>query len=188
MAPTRESPWIQTYTGKKFYLLEPKPHMFDIRDIAHALSMICRFNGHIKSFYSVAEHSVYVSRIARQGMKLSALMHDAAEAYVGDMVSPLKHSLAGDEYAKVEDNLMKVMSEVFDFKYPLDPYIHLCDKVQLMAEARELLEHTPDWIPTEAQQEKYIGKYGLKPFSIPTERAEELFLTHYNIYSGLGEK
>ena len=68
--------WIQTYTGIKFDALNPKPKMIDIVDIAHALSMTCRFNGHVKNFYSVAEHSYYVSQLAPKGYKLCGLLHD----------------------------------------------------------------------------------------------------------------
>lgn len=83
-------PWIQVYSGKPFTLLSPGISDIDITDIAHALSMQCRFNGHVKAFYSVAEHSVNVSHEVPEQYALAALLHDAAEAYLGDMVSPLK--------------------------------------------------------------------------------------------------
>lgn len=79
--------WIQTFTGKQFWLLEPNPEDVDIKDIAHALSLICRYGGHSRVFYSVAEHSILVG----QKTGLHGLLHDAAEAYVGDMVRPLKY-------------------------------------------------------------------------------------------------
>lgn len=88
--------WLQTFTGKAVDLFEPRTDQMDIRDVAHALAMQCRFNGHTREFYSVAEHSV---RVAIECFKRSGglrtafvagLLHDAAEAYVGDMVQPLK--------------------------------------------------------------------------------------------------
>lgn len=89
--------WCQTFTGKKVDVFHPTPEMVDIEDIAHALSMTCRFGGHCREFYSVAEHSVLVEQIGRcvlhctvprLGMLL--LLHDAAEAYIGDIITPIK--------------------------------------------------------------------------------------------------
>src|SRR5271156_4912831 len=83
-----DSAWIQTFTGKKFYPFNPKPQDIDIRDIAHALSNICRFTGHTKRFYSVAEHSRNVAKLVPAHMKLQALLHDASEAYLCDIARP----------------------------------------------------------------------------------------------------
>lgn len=104
--------WIQTYTGRKFDLLVPTPEMVDLDDIAHSQSMTVRFTGHPKFFYSVAEHafnvSVLVENYARRiGMSavdgahvgLEALLHDAAEAYVGDMSRPLKQLLRARDWS-----------------------------------------------------------------------------------------
>ncbi|MFG0247924.1 MAG: phosphohydrolase, partial [Phycisphaeraceae bacterium JB051] len=77
--------WIQTYTGKAFYPLREDPGIIDIRDIAHALSLQCRFNGHCSDFYSVAQHSVHVSEVVPQAFALWGLLHDAAEAYMSDL-------------------------------------------------------------------------------------------------------
>src|ERR1700744_4853571 len=86
--------WIQTFTGKKFSPLAPRPEDVDIRDIAHALAMKCRFNGHCSPFYSIAEHSVRVSWLLEQQGKREALwglMHDAADAYLPDLGAPIKN-------------------------------------------------------------------------------------------------
>lgn len=94
--------WMQTYTGRAFYPLDPNPEDIDIVDIAHALSMQCRYNGHVDRFYSVAEHCTLIAGwfldqtadglpdAQAQILALWALLHDAAEAYIGDMVRPLK--------------------------------------------------------------------------------------------------
>ncbi len=82
---------MQTFSRTMFYPLDPHPEDVHIVDIAHALANICRFGGHAKRFYSVAQHSVLVSRIVEPEDALHGLMHDAAEAYVGDVVRPIKH-------------------------------------------------------------------------------------------------
>lgn len=87
--------FILTYTGKVFSYDEIVPDMIDIRDIAHSLSQICRYTGHTRLFYSVAQHSLLVSEKLPGGPaeKLVGLLHDAAEAYTNDLASPLKRWL-----------------------------------------------------------------------------------------------
>ena len=75
------SEWIITASGKRFYLRRPTPADIDAGDVAHALAHICRFNGHTREFYSVAQHSILVSRLLPDELKLAGLLHDAAEAY-----------------------------------------------------------------------------------------------------------
>lgn len=82
--------WIETFTGKKVYPLEPCSSEYCIEDIAHALSLTCRYGGHSSDFYSVAQHCCIVSDLCPEGLKLVGLMHDAAEAYLGDVPSPIK--------------------------------------------------------------------------------------------------
>jgi hypothetical protein len=85
--------WIQTYLGLAFDIDAPRPDQIEIEDIAHALSNICRFNGHCAWHYSVAQHSVYVAQLVEAvdpALALTGLLHDSAEAYIGDWSSPLK--------------------------------------------------------------------------------------------------
>lgn len=91
-----------TYTGVVYHPHEPKPEDIRLADIAHALSMICRYGGHARWFYSVAEHSVHVSYLVPQAHALEALLHDAAEAYVGDMIIPLKRHGSMTEFHRIE--------------------------------------------------------------------------------------
>ena len=108
--------WIRTYTGRMFYPLAPTVDQIYIEDIAHALSNICRYGGHCENFYSVAQHSCMVSDYL-PAFKLEGLMHDGTEAYLGDMVRPLKHSAKMRQYRIAENKLDVVLHEKFD----LDP-------------------------------------------------------------------
>lgn len=85
--------WIQTATGRQFWPLDPRPEDVDVRDVAHALSNVCRFAGHTRWHYSVAQHSLLASLYAPPGSGLPALLHDAAEAYMGDIARPWKRFL-----------------------------------------------------------------------------------------------
>lgn len=101
MRGTDGGSWIQTFTGRPFWPLAPRPEDVAIEDIAHALSMICRYNGHCRRFYSVAEHSLLlcqeVTRLEPENVlhQLQALLHDAAEAYLCDIPRPVKPLLPG---------------------------------------------------------------------------------------------
>jgi hypothetical protein len=110
------SPWIQTASGLKFPLLDIDPDAILIEDIAHALSMLCRFNAQCLRFYSVAEHSVHVSYEIASQLAFVGLMHDAAEAYIGDVPSPLKDHLP--KFQEIEDHLMSAIAARFGFGMP----------------------------------------------------------------------
>jgi hypothetical protein len=92
--------WIETYTGRQFYYIKPRPDDVCLEDVAYALSNICRYTGHSSIFYSVAEHSCLCADEAEtrgypDSVALACLLHDSAEAYVGDVNSPLKSLLHG---------------------------------------------------------------------------------------------
>lgn len=132
--------WIRTNCGIKFHLLDPRPEEIDIQDIAWALSNVCRWGGHTKFFYSVAQHSLFVASLAPQPYKLTALMHDASEAYLGDLVAPLKHSPVGKIYKQTEHNLMTVIAEKYGLIWPLPDVVHHLDMVALATEAEQLMD------------------------------------------------
>ena len=97
--------YITTYTGKHFDPIQPEPGLFDLTDISHALSLLCRGNGHMKHFYSVAQHSIACAEEAKARgysarVQLGCLLHDASEAYLSDVTRPVKKDL--DYYLKVE--------------------------------------------------------------------------------------
>lgn len=123
---------IRTFTGKVFDLKILDPDSICIEDIAHALSQTARFAGHLPEMYNVAQHSILVSSKCDRKHKLAALLHDASEAYLGDMPSPFKKMMP--EYKILEDKLMRVIAEKFGFEYPLNPQIKQFDKEYLSIE------------------------------------------------------
>jgi uncharacterized protein len=129
--------YIETYTGGRVYFLDPQPEMFNIFDIAHALSNNCRWTGHCRTFFSVAEHSVFASHSVPASCRHAALMHDASEAYLTDVAAPIKPSLAN--YKALEDKLMVALSERFNFEYPLPKEVKDADTYLLSEEAYQLL-------------------------------------------------
>jgi hypothetical protein len=138
------SPTILTASGLTFNLLEPDPNLIEIEDIAHALSHICRFTGHTREFYSVAEHSIYVSNLVQPPHALAALLHDAAEAYIGDVSSPLKYLLP--DYRAIEWKLEAAIRKRFGLPAVQHESIKHADLVMLATEKRDRLNHhDQDW-------------------------------------------
>lgn len=116
--------WMQTFTGKAVYPLSLRPADIDIRDIAHSLSMQCRYAGHSQRFYSVAEHSVHVARFCRQygtGPALEGLLHDATEAYLVDVPRPVKPFLTG--YKQAERRASHAVAQRFNLDMAGHPSI-----------------------------------------------------------------
>ena len=110
------SEFITTYTGKHFKPTDPNPELIDIPDIAHALSLICRGNGHVKTFWSVGQHCICCAKeAAARGlsdrMVLACLLHDASEAYISDIIRPVKAHLSN--YLEIESMIMDVILEHF---------------------------------------------------------------------------
>ena len=136
--------WIQTYTGKAFYPMSPRSEDIDILDIAHALSLVCRFCGHSREFYSVAEHSIRCSTNVPEPYALAALLHDASEAYIADVSRPLKPHLTN--YKDIEEKIMRVIAFRFGFQWPLPAIVKHIDTVMLYTEKRDLMGESPmEW-------------------------------------------
>lgn len=136
--------WMQTFTGKQFYPLSAQPEDIDILDIAHALSMQCRYNGHTTQLYTVAQHCVLLSELVSPEVALWALLHDATEAYAGDMVRPLKQLLP--EYQAIEDDLMKVIADKYGLDAQMPEEVCAADTRILLDERAALLSAPPaDW-------------------------------------------
>jgi uncharacterized protein len=125
---------IETLSGQAFNVTDPDPTTFDINDIATALSHICRYNGHVPFFYSVAEHSVRVADWLRDNghdrtVQLTGLLHDASEAYVGDMVRPLKRLPdLGALHQQIETRVAELLHARYGGLYPHPEAIHVADR------------------------------------------------------------
>jgi hypothetical protein len=132
---------ILTHTGKRFDLFEPDANMIDPRDIAHSLAHLCRFNGHTREFYSVAQHSCIVAELVPEEHKLAALLHDATEAYLGDMTRPLKQWMHA--YQDVEDWTWLRVCERFDIPPELPACVRQADLIALATERRDLMPTDP---------------------------------------------
>lgn len=151
MTESRKGPWHQTFTGKKFYPLDPRPDDICIEDIAHSLSLQCRYLGHCKKFYSVADHSIIVSNILLGSYgwteSLYGLLHDAAEAYVGDMCRPVKiGSELGRLYSDVEEKIQACVLEKFRLPAVTEPeYVKIVDARVLATEVRTMMGDTSNW-------------------------------------------
>jgi len=172
------STWIKTYTGKRFYPRSPRGKDVDIRDIAHSLSMQCRFTGHTREFYSVAEHSVRVAwYLDDHPLKLHGLLHDASEAYFGDIAEPIKRTLKG-----IEVQEFRILRAVYRglglpiFTVEEWDEVRYADAVLCATEGRDLMGGTQGWRPLPEPLPSTIG-----PMS--QREAKEAFLELYSLYT-----
>lgn len=133
---------IQMLDGEYIDLVNPDFSKTKIESISWALSNICRFNGHTNKFYSVAQHCVLSSFLVPEHLAYDALMHDTAEAIVGDVASPLKALLP--DYKAIETRIEKALFATFNVKYPLPPEIKTADLMMLKAERELLMPDTGD--------------------------------------------
>jgi uncharacterized protein len=140
---TKRTDWIQTYTGRQFWPLEPDPEEIVVEDIAHALSMQCRFVGHCNHFYSVAQHSVLVSRACDPRDALWGLLHDAAEAYLVDLCRPVKHEPRMLAYREAEAALQRAICLRFGLPFEEPESVRRADRALLRTEQRDLMKPPP---------------------------------------------
>jgi 5'-deoxynucleotidase YfbR-like HD superfamily hydrolase len=149
-APPAPGPYLQTVSGRWVNPFDPDPAQIDPGDIARALANQCRFGGHSRTFYSVAQHSVIVSELVEQRGGdvedvFAALMHDATEAYLGDMPHPLKHrSALGSAFKTAEDQLERVIRRRFAIK-PDVPEVKRADRALLATERRAFSAESWHW-------------------------------------------
>ena len=140
--PLAQRLFVSTYTGRQFYPLAPIPEQIDIEDIAHGLAYQCRFNGQTRHFYSVAQHSLIVAGLVPSGLRLAALLHDAAEAYMGDMVKPLKQLFP--LFSEIEAKVMGAIGLRFGVSLFDDRAIKAADLIALAMEKRDLMPNSSE--------------------------------------------
>lgn len=167
----RKGDWIQTFTGRQFFPLDPRPNEICIEDIAHALSLQCRYGGHTRRFYSVAEHCCILANYAPPHLMLTALMHDAAEAYLVDVPRPIKKSLA--IYYDLERDIERAVANRFGLAWPWHHEVMELD-TRICTDERLALMATP---PIKWSGEK--PALGVTIEGLAPEAAEEWFLYLY---------
>jgi hypothetical protein len=169
MSQTKYS--ISTYNGDFFDFNNTDKYHYDIETIAHALSNICRYGGHSNRFYSVAEHSVLVSTVVPPELALCGLLHDASEAFVGDMPSPLKALC--QSYRTIEQRVQESMANQFGFPYPFPPEIKAADKAVYKAEREQITSSDDKFWHTEIVPANVIVN------GYPPSVAKAIFLSRY---------
>ena len=165
--------WILTASGRHFDYLQPTWDQVDIRDIATALSRLCRFTGHPSKFYSVAQHSVMASYLVSTPLALEALMHDAAEAYCGDVNTMLKGLLP--DYKVIEKRVDQLIRERLNLPSAMSPAVRHADLVMLATERRDLMPE---------DETRWDCLQGIFPLMTPIlawnpEHAQERFLARW---------
>ncbi|MFR0962161.1 MAG: hypothetical protein ACLSGB_09885 [Dorea sp.] len=178
------SEYITTYTGKHFEPTNPDPELIRIEDIAHALSMLCRGNGHVKTFWSVGQHCIVscareaAARGLSNRMVLACLLHDASECYMSDVPTPFKNELP--EYQEQEEHLLGIIYEKFlgsDLTEEEQKELKEIDHAMLWYD----LEHLLGEIQYGEIPELHIDlDYTVRPF----EEVEEEYLSLFEKYSG----
>lgn len=141
---TRQGNWMQTFSGRQFWPLDPRPEEVFIEDIAQGLSNCCRYAGQCEVFYSVAEHSVLCSQVVPEKDALAALLHDSPEAYIHDITRPVKRFLTG--YKEIQDELWACIAHRFGLEFDLPDSVKAADNAVLLAEGAQILKpHPADW-------------------------------------------
>ena len=178
-APPAPGPYLQTVSGRWVNPFDPDPEQLDSGDIARALANQCRFGGHCRVFYSVAQHSVIVSELveARGGDVedvFAALMHDAGEAYLGDMPHPLKHrSPLGAAFKEAENHLEAALQQHFAIK-PGVAEIKRADRALLATERRAFSDERWNWPELEGVEPLDLELTAMSP-----DEAQQAFLARY---------
>ena len=165
-------PEILLYSGNYFNFLQPECHNYLIRDIAHSLSLTNRYSGHTKYAYNVAQHSVLCSYLVPDDYALEKLMHDASEAYLGDIASPLKQLLT--EYKIIEAKVESAIAKQFGLCYPFPSCVKEADMRMLRTEFEDVVSSR--FIPD------CCAKFHRASFEITqwtAEYSEEMFLNRY---------
>lgn len=176
-APVRKGDWMQTHSGLAFWPLDPRADEITIEDIAHGLSRQCRYGGHTLKFYSVAEHCVLMASKAPAGFGFATLMHDATEAYLADVIRPIKRHLTN--YKTVEAELERVIAERFGLPYPMPPEVKRLDEAIVADEKAQAMAPAPlPW----AEWDNKTAPLGVTLQFWKPNRAKREFLRAFHSY------
>ncbi len=167
-------PLIQTYSGLYFDFKKPHIDQITIEDIAHALANTCRYNGHCTHFYSVAQHAVLVSQIVDEKFAWEALHHDDAEAYTGDVPTPLKQLIP--QFKKIEKRVEKVLAKKFKNPKELSHEVKYADLQALLIEKKCIMKVQDYWSCLDGINAPKIDHV----IPLPPELAERLYLDRFN--------
>lgn len=171
--------WIQVYSGQQAYPMDLRPSEIHIEDIAHSLSMQCRYTGHCLNFYSVAEHSVLMARhFIKSGMReyaLPALLHDATEAFLTDVPRPVKPFLRG--YKEAEQRAWLAIAERFGLEPTLSAHVHDADARILVDERAQNM--APSVVPWSNMPNEGLGV--TLRYWTPRTAKEEFLATYWDL-------
>lgn len=187
MSVDKKSAWIETFTGRKFYLLEPRVEDIDICDIAHGLALQCRWTGQCRYHYSVAQHSYYCSFLGPEKEALERLLHDASESVMGDMNRPLKHFTdAGLAYLTQEKVIQGAIRQRFCLPLIESLSVHIADNQMLFVEKQQLMTALPwddvDWLNRSDSEDLGSANIVIEQWS--PGYAETMFLRRfYELYT-----
>lgn len=191
---------IMLASGALFDILDPEGSDFTLQDIAHGLGRVCRFAGQSSRFYSVAEHCVHVSRLVPLAHARAALLHDASEAFIGDVTRPLKALLPDyrEIEARIEDAIAtRLLSAeehaVAGGAFPSDPLkapaIKKADLAMCLVEARQLMPHAPGyWSSLPVDPEALDAARDVRVDCKPPEAATQGWLRAWHRYSHMLEQ
>lgn len=173
--------YITTYTGEHFFPLEPDGEKLKIEDIAHALSLLCRGNGHVTHFFSVGQHCIHCALEAQargysRAVCLACLLHDGSEAYLSDVPRPFKKTLPS--YQRLEEQFLSILYRRFlgrDLRADEKKLVKEIDDDMLYFDLKELLGETPD-------QEPPVMKSSFSLDYVPFEEVERKYLELYRLF------
>lgn len=173
----RKGRFIRTSRGAKFWPMDPRASEVFIEDIANGLGNVCRFTGQCSRFYSVAEHSLIVSAALPDEYALAGLLHDASEAYIADVSSPVKHDPAMAEYRRIEARIQETIHEAFGLRVDdaCRSAIHAVDRMALETEGLSLFPSWESSIPSLA---------GAVVVCYTPREAAQAFLREFNVLTG----
>lgn len=173
--------WMVLGDGKRFNFLDPRPEDIKIDDIVRGLSKLCRYCGQCRGFFSVAQHSVLVAKCVPARFKLEALLHDSAEAYLGDIIQPVKRFLP--EFRRMEQHVWRAIAAAFDLPEQMSPEVKEADRRMMVTEKRCLFpDHTPEW---QLEKQGVVPYPALKFTGLHHDAARESFLIAFHTYARL---